>query len=728
MKYLKALTTIVISFMAIELYGVMHYQLEQGVDFGSHSMNNVVALSDGRYASFGAHSVDVCTIESDSMAFGQRLYSSQYYLDAKALGPDTLLALTWQNRLDIYSYHPAAGLSLVQSYDLTSDDNSALSAHTSLLYEDYCVIGNYVTSTNPETSYCQSIYALNGAGTPTLTDRDYLSNSNRIVSISKLGQNYYYFCKNRNIYTSPILTNQPEPITCAGLAGHLIYNSKVLQGSIYTISKDNDSQFWLSKLDTSEPGNINVAWTISLGSINSAKITDIMGAYVYVMIQPDYGSSIINRYLFSDHLAWQYMNSNSFVYDGYQLFPRQNGLMLVGYSHAWLLNDSLAITAGLFGGSNYWWCDEVFLNRYLLLYGENNGESSIFDLVNECWLNFRTINVFNTHALRYGEDHLVFMGGQIQLVALGDDGTIDTKVFPNQSNYMYGSYFEGKLILSKYMNSIGQIHLYQINGTDWELLGTFSGDQITDAMQFYDETHFAAICHTAAQGFMLKLYRIEGDYAISEIASYPITGTAMYLNNHVLIVDGTSSVIVDLSQPDSPALLEAHPLLNGIRMSFNGLHHYMSGEGEYASIYDDAFQFVGNMENINPFFIGGNRVMFPGPSCAVICTLEGIAANPPEEDMGIPSPEVCLRSFPNPFQTSTTIEYDLAKPGSFGIKIYNIKGQLVKTIADGQGKAGSFTVNWDGKDEQGRAVASGVYICMLEASGRKAAQKLMILR
>ncbi|HPM05226.1 MAG TPA: T9SS type A sorting domain-containing protein, partial [Candidatus Cloacimonas sp.] len=85
-------------------------------------------------------------------------------------------------------------------------------------------------------------------------------------------------------------------------------------------------------------------------------------------------------------------------------------------------------------------------------------------------------------------------------------------------------------------------------------------------------------------------------------------------------------------------------------------------------------------------------------------------------------------SYPNPFAASTTINYSLVKAGRIELKIFNLKGQLVKKLVEGNCKASAYTANWDGKDEQGRTVASGVYFCILTADGKSTSQKMLLLK
>ena len=62
------------------------------------------------------------------------------------------------------------------------------------------------------------------------------------------------------------------------------------------------------------------------------------------------------------------------------------------------------------------------------------------------------------------------------------------------------------------------------------------------------------------------------------------------------------------------------------------------------------------------------------------------------------------------------------------LKVYNIQGQLVKTLADRVQGAGVYSVTWDGRDEQGQAAGNGVYFCKLNCNGRTQSKKIILMR
>ncbi len=76
-----------------------------------------------------------------------------------------------------------------------------------------------------------------------------------------------------------------------------------------------------------------------------------------------------------------------------------------------------------------------------------------------------------------------------------------------------------------------------------------------------------------------------------------------------------------------------------------------------------------------------------------------------------------LNNFPNPFNPATTIAYDLPGPCSVEITIYNLLGQKVRTLVNTHKPAGHYHVRWDGLDDSGNPVASGVYVYKLKVEG-----------
>jgi hypothetical protein len=85
------------------------------------------------------------------------------------------------------------------------------------------------------------------------------------------------------------------------------------------------------------------------------------------------------------------------------------------------------------------------------------------------------------------------------------------------------------------------------------------------------------------------------------------------------------------------------------------------------------------------------------------------------------------QNYPNPFNPETSIKFDLAQPGFVLISVIDVSGRLIRKLVSESRTAGSYSVKWDGKDSEGNAVPSGIYICWMEVrsvNGRRFTQSV----
>jgi hypothetical protein len=97
------------------------------------------------------------------------------------------------------------------------------------------------------------------------------------------------------------------------------------------------------------------------------------------------------------------------------------------------------------------------------------------------------------------------------------------------------------------------------------------------------------------------------------------------------------------------------------------------------------------------------------------------------DDGSLPSRFSLSQNYPNPFNPETTIKYQLAQTSEVALKIFNILGQQVRTLVNKQQVAGTYSVQWDGNDDVGRQVASGIYVFQISAGDAFRTSKRMLL-
>lgn len=85
-------------------------------------------------------------------------------------------------------------------------------------------------------------------------------------------------------------------------------------------------------------------------------------------------------------------------------------------------------------------------------------------------------------------------------------------------------------------------------------------------------------------------------------------------------------------------------------------------------------------------------------------------------------------NFPNPFNPVTTIRYDLKAEGVVSLNIYNLLGQKVRTLVESRQSAGFKTVDWDGRNDAGQQVATGIYLYRLDAGDFVRTRKMLLIK
>lgn len=87
------------------------------------------------------------------------------------------------------------------------------------------------------------------------------------------------------------------------------------------------------------------------------------------------------------------------------------------------------------------------------------------------------------------------------------------------------------------------------------------------------------------------------------------------------------------------------------------------------------------------------------------------------------------RPYPNPFRDEVTIRFDVpTDAGAVRLAVYNVRGQVVRVLEDGEPSRGRYTLRWDGRDGRGARAAAGVYFVRYEAAEDRMTEKILILR
>ena len=94
----------------------------------------------------------------------------------------------------------------------------------------------------------------------------------------------------------------------------------------------------------------------------------------------------------------------------------------------------------------------------------------------------------------------------------------------------------------------------------------------------------------------------------------------------------------------------------------------------------------------------------------------------------VPQAFSLLPNYPNPFNPSTTIRYQLPMASTVRLDVYDVLGQKVRTLMHGEQVAGVHRAVWDSRDNRGKLVAAGTYFYRLEARDFTQVRKLMLVK
>jgi hypothetical protein len=152
-------------------------------------------------------------------------------------------------------------------------------------------------------------------------------------------------------------------------------------------------------------------------------------------------------------------------------------------------------------------------------------------------------------------------------------------------------------------------------------------------------------------------------------------------------------------------------------------------EGYWAAVFGACDLTVGSASGGSPksfatadwqsfFEIYGNAPPAPPPASPGLDGKERV----------IPSAYGLSQNYPNPFNPETTIEYQIPKAEHVTLVIYNTIGQAVRRLVDREHAPGYYRVAWDGRDENGATIQSGIYLAKIEAGKFKSVKKLVFTR
>ncbi|MCK6623400.1 MAG: T9SS type A sorting domain-containing protein, partial [Calditrichia bacterium] len=245
--------------------------------------------------------------------------------------------------------------------------------------------------------------------------------------------------------------------------------------------------------------------------------------------------------------------------------------------------------------------------------------------------------------------------------------------------------------------------------------------------------------YVAENGVGIKIFDITDPLNVQLTGLFATSGanTIFVSGNYIYAAYGFWLMIIDITDPQSPFEVGLHN--NGVNIQdlhiSNQRAFLLGNNGDVIAIdvsNPQQMQEVGyyNYTDISGAFdlhsVGDYVYIAHGDARGVVIKYEGNTGIEP--DASSLQGFRLFQNYPNPFNPNTTIRYNLPKALSVNLKIHTITGQAVKTLVSRIQPSGEYDVQWDGRDNTGKAVASGVYLYQLKAGEFVESRKMVLLR
>ena len=163
-----------------------------------------------------------------------------------------------------------------------------------------------------------------------------------------------------------------------------------------------------------------------------------------------------------------------------------------------------------------------------------------------------------------------------------------------------------------------------------------------------------------------------------------------------------------------------------IRADRNGMSAELSSVGPAADEYDFDYP-------TTKLSYTGGRGGFPMGALNWFPTKKAeweavVVAIDPDANTAVPDRFALDQNYPNPFNPSTTIAYRLNEAADIKLTVYNMLGQNIRTLVNKKSQAGEYSVQWDGRNDAGNLVASGIYFYQLVAGDQIQVRKMLLMR
>lgn len=241
--------------------------------------------------------------------------------------------------------------------------------------------------------------------------------------------------------------------------------------------------------------------------------------------------------------------------------------------------------------------------------------------------------------------------------------------------------------------------------------------------------HTAQITNGNDQGMMAMVWQDaqKAQFANLNYENYP--QYSPYLNMCEIVISVSADNGRHWSQPiflngiDNPEMLDEIPEFPylGSEIDYLGQDEMGNPIGRLHLVYLDDDTFGSSVQGIGQSTGGQMKYL------ALDVTFNGPALDNINNDV-LAQTSILKQNYPNPFNPTTTISYNVTKAGNVKLNVYNMKGQLVKCLVNSKQNVGIHDIAWNGRNNFGEEVSSGIYLYKIENAGKSEVKKMVLMK
>ena len=244
-----------------------------------------------------------------------------------------------------------------------------------------------------------------------------------------------------------------------------------------------------------------------------------------------------------------------------------------------------------------------------------------------------------------------------------------------------------------------------------------------------------AYCAMAYGLVILDVTNPAAPLLVSQVYLQGVAGGVAVAGNYAYVADGASGLqIVNVSNPAAPVLAGSYDTPGEARgVAVAGTYAYVA-DGYYGlqivNVSNPAAPVLAGSYDTPGYAYGvavaGNYAYVADFDGFIVLSVSGTVDV--DEQGPVPAQFHLAANYPNPFNPSTVIGFELSVPGPVQLQVYNVLGQRIATLVDRLMPAGKHKVLWDGRTESGARSASGVYLYRLKVGDQIETRKMMLLK